>query len=43
MTPESRNNSLLGNGGEQVPAEIYMDATEKDLPFLYNDEVNTPL
>jgi hypothetical protein len=23
MTPESRNSSLLGNGGKQVPVEVY--------------------
>jgi hypothetical protein len=23
MTPETRNSSLLGNGGKQVPAEVY--------------------
>jgi hypothetical protein len=27
MTPESRNSSLLGNGGKQVPAEINTQAT----------------
>jgi hypothetical protein len=23
MTPDTQNNSLLGNGGKQVPAEMY--------------------
>jgi hypothetical protein len=27
MMPENRNSSLLGNGGKQVPTEIYMQAT----------------
>jgi hypothetical protein len=28
---------------EQVPAEMYKQATIKELPFLCNGEVNTPL
>jgi predicted nucleic acid-binding Zn ribbon protein len=32
MTPESQKNSLLGNGGKQVPAEKYTHATIKELP-----------
>jgi hypothetical protein len=41
MTPESRNNSLLTNGGKQIPAEMYTHATIEELSFLCNDEVNT--
>jgi hypothetical protein len=41
--PESRNNSLLGNGSKQVPAEMYTHATIEELPFLCNGEVDTPL
>jgi hypothetical protein len=43
MMPESRNNSLLGNGGKQVTAEMYTQATIEELPFLCNGEVNIPL
>jgi hypothetical protein len=41
MTPESRNISLLSNGGKQVTAEMCMHATIEELPFLCNGEVNT--
>jgi hypothetical protein len=30
VTPESRNSSLLGNGGKQGPAEIFMHATTQE-------------
>jgi hypothetical protein len=33
---------LLGDGGKQVPAEMYTHAIT-ELPFLGNGEVNTPL
>jgi hypothetical protein len=32
MTLESRNSSLLGNGGEQVPAEMNTQAKMEELP-----------
>jgi hypothetical protein len=43
MTSESRNISLLGKGGGQVPAEMYTHATIEQLLFLGNGEANTPL
>jgi hypothetical protein len=33
MTPESRNSSLLGNGGKQVPVEIYKHSSIEELLF----------
>jgi hypothetical protein len=41
MTPENRNNSLLGNGGKQVPADIYGHATIEELRFPCDGEVNS--
>jgi hypothetical protein len=43
MTPENLNSSLLGNGGKQVPAEMYTQATVEELRFLCNGELNIPL
>jgi hypothetical protein len=43
MTPESQNNSLLGNGSKQVPVEVYRYATIEELPFLCNGLANTKL
>jgi hypothetical protein len=43
MTPESLNSSLLGNGGKQVPAEMYTHTTIEELQFLCNGELNTYL
>jgi hypothetical protein len=39
MMPESWSSGL----SKQVPMEMTMHATIKDLPFLCNGEVNTPL
>jgi hypothetical protein len=35
MTPESRNSSLLGSCGKQIPAEIYMHARIEEILSMH--------